>query len=93
MSSCEFCNKTLLNKNNLIRHLTTCKKVKKENENTSCEFCNKVLSSQTTLKRHLLTCKVREKDKLKTDEITVLNEKIRYLQDQNKKKRKRKYRS
>jgi hypothetical protein len=88
MNTCEFCNKTLLNKNNLKDALSSCKKVKKENEpkDVSCEFCNKVLSSQTTLKRHLLTCKVKEKDKLKTDEITVLNEKIRYLQDQNKKK-------
>jgi hypothetical protein len=95
MSSCEFCNKVLSTKSTLTRHLTTCKiKIQKENEKTtiestvkpvSCEFCNKVLSSQKTLKRHLLSCKVREKDKLKTDEITVLNERIRCLQEQNKK--------
>ncbi len=83
-----------MNKGNLNRHLLICKiKIQKENEKTtiddqtikmvSCEFCNKVLSSQKTLKRHLLTCKVREKDKLKTDEITVLNERIRCLQEQN----------
>jgi hypothetical protein len=82
MNTCEFCNKTLLNRN-LERHLTTCKiKVKKEKEHKGvvCEFCNKVLSTQTTLNRHLTTCKFREKN---TDEKSMKEENI-FLKDQNK---------
>ena len=85
MNTCEFCNKILMNKRNLERHLSSCKiKVKKENESkdVSCEFCNKVLSTQTNLNRHLLICKIKGKDTLQIDEITSLKEKVRCLQEQ-----------
>jgi hypothetical protein len=89
MSSCEFCNKVLMNKGNLNRHLLICKiKLKKENEKSeepkdvSCEFCNKVLSTQTNLNRHLLICK-KIKDTIQKDEITILKEQVRSLQVKN----------
>jgi hypothetical protein len=94
MNTCEFCNKTLLNKNNLTRHLSSCK-IKKQKESdkseepkdVSCEFCNKVLSKQTNLNRHLLICKIREQLKIDEnkslkEENLVLKEKLRCLQEQ-----------
>ena len=92
MNTCEFCNKTLLNKNNLTRHLLSCKiKVKKENEtkDVSCEFCNKVLSNKLALSRHISTCKIK-KEQLNTDQKSMLyenialKEKVKWLLEQNK---------
>jgi hypothetical protein len=90
MNTCGFCNKTLLNKNNLTRHLLSCKiKKQKENEKKndpniiSCEFCNKVLSTQITLKRHLSKCKFMEKEQLNISENNYLKYQNKILYDEN----------
>lgn len=86
MNTCDFCNKVLSTKNNLSRHLSTCRiKKKKESGDDDvccCENCNKTILKKN-LKRHLSSCK--DYITVLREENTALNEKVKCLQEQNDK--------
>jgi len=72
--NCNFCEKKLYHKSNLVRHQTTSKKcieIQKNQNNKNiiiklfnCEFCNKNLTSKQRLTYHLDICKVKNYNKI-----------------------------
>ena len=89
--NCEFCNKALSTKSNLVYHQKnnkSCLSIQ-QNENAkgieikliSCKFCNKLFSN-ANLSKHLITCKTKpvlEKEKLKKEnEIEIKKLKKKY---------------
>ena len=88
--NCEFCDKHLSNKSNLIKHQQTAKKCLKiqleKNANIqikkfSCEYCKKELSSKHSLDYHLKICK--KKDSVEIVTASFIEEDIEDDSDEN----------